>query len=1008
MGEVLELFKEKLSSLKENDKYKINELTFFARDHKDSNATAQNIVEVTIKHVYAIPSSLKLLGLYVIDSIVKNVSVPYRKLYTSSIVDAFVHSFQAIRDEKGRLKLYDLRTTWKDVFPTQRMYELDVRVREHDPAWPLIATISDTRASLRALPSIPKLQPKASEKIDTSESATLKQPKASLTESRDPRLNRKRKSSGPPEEDFLIDRSGDQKMEAVARKQGKQEVADQTKKVPLFVAHDLDMRPQPLTSPARSGVWSEYMGKHTEVVSRRELKDVDMRLSCPNIVKEKDKVSEFSCLGSQGIVDADFTPGKIGSPIIREVVPPSAPVAAKIASNIQDVSANRPDLSVVLPTSVVPNSGSEPTLFRGSHFSSPFDSQDVNKPHLPEPPRPRVSPDVSVILYDQNPPLFRRAPARPPMPPLPPINPSMAPPLRYERDIIPRQPRPYEAPYNGPPIRGPTWVVEIEGFPDMVNIGVDPRMLSLVGHPKPPRRITIDGRSYSLILDRVQPLIMVGNQVHAVRFRCEHATVLIDGRCFTIPGTGFTKVLVGWRRYQAYLGGPGHELIIDGKPHTIPLGPELTYITVGYNSVAVKFVGRPPRSVNVLPSIPPRLLKWAGQGLFGSPKSLHLPPLNPLSELARLAEGRIVGNNLGAQRPPLRSGFNNRIAANCKAPADESDMEHNASAPQPCPAEVTKVSAEMPVESTPPSVPQINVHELFQKLVQAGIVSQPQPEPKTPELKTYAWETFKVPCPSEVDVLYSGHQCGQCGLRFQSEQSAEFASHLDYHYMKNSRDDQGHRSRNFYQASRYWLFSEITRDGNAPFEPGTPVPDLQECKCPAFVDPSKNVCAVCNEKFDVFWDQEEEEWMLRDAVMVQDKVYHPICQEDAGKEFSVGNGIAHDMTEVPPAELDSETKPKLTEPADHSPLDENAFSCEDPSDSTQIPGLSPIREADSPEYLKPDPEPKSELSDTVSIKLEPTTIAPVPENISADPLAALKAVLQGSMSSLIQPPTTTS
>lgn len=53
--------------------------------------------------------------------------------------------------------------------------------------------------------------------------------------------------------------------------------------------------------------------------------------------------------------------------------------------------------------------------------------------------------------------------------------------------------------------------------------------------------------------------------------------------------------------------------------------------------------------------------------------------------------------------------------------------------------------------------------------------------------------------------------------------------------------------------------------------------------------PSSQVCSVCNENFDVFWDQEEEEWMLRDAVMVQDKVYHPICQEDAGKEFSVGN-----------------------------------------------------------------------------------------------------------------------
>lgn len=118
--------------------------------------------------------------------------------------------------------------------------------------------------------------------------------------------------------------------------------------------------------------------------------------------------------------------------------------------------------------------------------------------------------------------------------------------------------------------------------------------------------------------------------------------------------------------------------------------------------------------------------------------------------------------------------------------------------------------------------------------------------------------------------------------------------------------------------------------------------------------------------------------------------------------------MADDMTELPPpSELELDTKPKLTEPPDNSPLDENAFSCEDPSDSTQIPGLSPIRETDSLEDIKHVSEPDSEPSNIVTIKSEPSIPAPAPETISADPLAALKAVLQGSMSSLIQPPTST-
>ncbi|KAF7256734.1 hypothetical protein EG68_05661 [Paragonimus skrjabini miyazakii] len=526
---------------------------------------------------------------------------------------------------------------------------------------------------------------------------------------------------------------------------------------------------------------------------------------------------------------------------------------------------------------------------------------------------------------------------------------------------------------------------------------------------------------------------MVGDQVHAVRFRCEFATVLIDGRCFTIPGTGFTRIMVGSRPYQAYLGGPGHELVIDGRPHTVPLGSQLTFITVGYHSVGVRFVGELPRNVNVLPPIPPRLLKWAGQGLFGSPRSLHRAPLNPLVELTRLAEGRSATRN---QNPPQT---NKRLSEfrNAPLPSDSSQRQGLTSdaADQPvsnsdasslsrafkkeCPSVATTLSAPLS------AVPSIDVHALFQKLVKAGIVSTTVSQP-IPDIGHYGWDRFKVPCTSETDALYSGHQCSQCGLRFHSDLSPEFASHLDYHYMKNSCDDQNSRNRNFYQTARYWLLSEMTQDGAPQFDSEAPVPDLQESKCPAFADPSKNICAVCYEKFDVFWDHEEEEWMLRDALLVQDKAYHPICQEDAGKEFSQGNTIAHDMNEVHPELVDLKSEPPVCSTVDipmvaTSPVDDDAFGCADHEESTRIPGLSPVPSPDSQENSfstvkqEPTEEPsalvKAEPSVVVKsepvsqVSPEPREIVPFYQQISADPLAALKAVLHGGVSSLIQPPT---
>ncbi|CAH8553958.1 unnamed protein product [Heterobilharzia americana] len=936
---------------------------------------AQSIVDLTLKHVQMIPAGLKLLGLYVIDSIVKNVGTPYRKLYTVNIVDAFVHSFQSIRDEKGRLKLYNLRTTWKDIFPNSRMYELDIRVREHDPAWPLLASAPEAKAAFRSLPSVPKIQTKVEPvTVEVKPEAVIERPatKTVISASRDPRLNRKRKSpeeSIASSEEFLIDRSGDQKMESVARKQGKQaESSELSKKVMLFGGEDRDMRSQNTVpiSPARSSAWSDYIGKHSEVCSRRENKDVDMRFAVSEHPLSIAASNENAEILPKEPVDKPVPKQPSGlppttTPIHRYGIPPSERLTPNDIPMVENLSDSTADMN---PRCDSLESENIPRYSKMNNFA-PI------KEHLAT---LRMPPDPFVSDFTRE---------RPPIAP-----------LSYRPPAIPHR--------RGPPIRGPVWSVEINGFPDMVNIGVDPRMLSLVSHPKPPRRITIDGQQFTLLLDRVQPLIAIGDRIHAVRFRCEYATVVIDGRCFKIPSTGFTRVLIGPRFYVAYLGGPGHELVIDGRPHTVPTTSHLTFINVGIHSVGVKFIGNIPKNVNVLPPIPPRLLKWAGQGLFGSPRNLFMAPLNPIKELARLAEDGV--------NPRNRVPFANRSVGNGMRPPPVSSMDTSntndqvscVTVPEPVvdaknsPGNSVQVKEESSMNANAPH--NIDVHELFQKLVKAGIVPKIESEKtEPPELRSYSWEHFKNPYNLEIDAMYNGHQCGQCGLRFQSDLSPEFAKHLDYHYMKNSSYGQERRSRNFYQSLQYWLITEMTREGAPQFESSSPIHDLQEYKCAAFADPSKNVCAVCYENFEVVWDHEEEEWMLQDAIRVDDKAYHPICQEDAGKEFSI-----KDEKKLP-SPTAVENTPDTTSPSENikeDPGDENAFTCDDFSTNTAIPGLSPSTspsQSDTEMLIKTEPE--CEFSSPVKTEsiLSNTTI-------SADPLAALKAVLKGDISSLsLQP-----
>lgn len=55
----------------------------------------------------------------------------------------------------------------------------------------------------------------------------------------------------------------------------------------------------------------------------------------------------------------------------------------------------------------------------------------------------------------------------------------------------------------------------------------------------------------------------------------------------------------------------------------------------------------------------------------------------------------------------------------------------------------------------------------------------------------------------------------------------------------------------------------------------------QEIPC-ALAHPEKAVecCIVCGDQFNFFYDDEEEMWQLKNAIRINDKIYHPVCFED--------------------------------------------------------------------------------------------------------------------------------
>ncbi len=53
--------------------------------------------------------------------------------------------------------------------------------------------------------------------------------------------------------------------------------------------------------------------------------------------------------------------------------------------------------------------------------------------------------------------------------------------------------------------------------------------------------------------------------------------------------------------------------------------------------------------------------------------------------------------------------------------------------------------------------------------------------------------------------------------------------------------------------------------------------------CPAS-DDIDDKCWICKDFFEIFFYQEREEWHFKDAIRVENKVYHPICLEDARED----------------------------------------------------------------------------------------------------------------------------
>lgn len=95
---------------------------------------------------------------------------------------------------------------------------------------------------------------------------------------------------------------------------------------------------------------------------------------------------------------------------------------------------------------------------------------------------------------------------------------------------------------------------------------------------------------------------------------------------------------------------------------------------------------------------------------------------------------------------------------------------------------------------------------------------------------------------------------------------------------------------------------------------------IEEVPCvSAGQDSEASVCELCRDKFEQFYNEDIDEWQLRNAIRVDEKIYHPICYQD----YKVGSSEETEAIVVPVTEKPEEIDDSESLPDDSESLPES-------------------------------------------------------------------------------------
>lgn len=424
----------------------------------------------------------------------------------------------------------------------------------------------------------------------------------------------------------------------------------------------------------------------------------------------------------------------------------------------------------------------------------------------------------------------------------------------------------YEIYFGGPPIsvpiRNKMHMLKAEGPPPQVNIGPLRRDL-VVGKIN----MIVDAHNViPLFLDARMQTFKLGDNEHTIQFADNLLTVLLDGTPTRVEYGGLPKSL--------FLGGKKYFVRFGALPQGVVAGKvqikDMIYVETQppvKEDIAVE-------PVDTLPPVAPTTAEINPVELQKTPAPPSVPIL-PAAALSNINIDELFQKLVSTGILGGASGILPAVTNTAPVTAPIADAKKIAENDK-----VLGSSDSNSVEEVPPPPPSVHMEP-----IKPIDLSKP--------------ESIKTRQAAIVETLFSGMQCSSCGVRFPPEQTIKYSQHLDWHFRQNRRERDSSRkahARKWYYDLNDWVqYEEIEdleeREKNF-FETQQNDPEtLDETSqqrstnspiptCPAGADDVDRACDMCQEKFEQFYDNELEEWHLRCAIRIEDKIYHPLCYED--------------------------------------------------------------------------------------------------------------------------------